>query len=163
MSNKKGKIKVRRAKPGDKGLFLKLWAEYLGDESLLSAGGVPPTAHNMEIFEQIFDGYVSGDFQGVVLLHAEDAILMWGDPGGQLFESPFGRQAQGWGVYVREPFQGKGVASALQTKAVNILRDMKFDTICGNVNPMDEKAVDANREFGFSPGVLLIHYDLKES
>jgi len=163
MGKKDGKIRVRRAKAGDKGLFLKLWAEYLGDESLLAAGGVPPTEHNLEIFEQVFEGYVSGSYDGVVLLHAEDAVLMWGDPGGQLFESAFGRQAQGWGVYVRKSLRGKGVAEALQRKAVNILRDMKFDTVCGNVNPMDEKSVTANAEFGFFPGVMLVHYDLKDS
>jgi GNAT superfamily N-acetyltransferase len=162
MGKKKGKIRIRRAKPEDKKLAMKLWAEYLGNEALINAGGVPPTEHNMEVFGNVFDAYVSGEHDGVVLLHAEDAILMWGDPGGQLFESELGRQAQGWGVYVREKLRGKGVAHAMQTKAVNILRDMKFDSVCGNVNPNDPKSVEANEKFGFEPGVMAVHYKLKE-
>jgi GNAT superfamily N-acetyltransferase len=162
MSKKKGKLRIRRAKPGDKALAMKLWEEYLGTEGLVLAGGAPPTEHNMEVFGNVFDAYVTGEFDGVVLLHAEDAILIWGDPGSQVFESKYGRQAQGWGVYVRESHRGAGVATALQKKAVNILRDMGFDTVCGNVDPEDRKSYEANLEFGFKPGILVVHYDMKE-
>jgi ribosomal protein S18 acetylase RimI-like enzyme len=158
----KGKIRVRRAKPGDKGLFLKLWAEYLGDKKLDEAGGVPVTEHNLSIFEQLFDAYVNEEWQGVVLLHAEDAVLLWGDPGGQLFESSLGRQAQAWGVYVRESYRKKGVADALRSKAVNILRQMEFDTISGHVDPNNEAAYQSVVKFGFNPGALMVSYSLKE-
>jgi GNAT superfamily N-acetyltransferase len=162
MSKKEG-VRVRRARVGDKRLFLKLWTEYLNDQKLLDAGGVPPTEHNMSIFEQLFDSYVSGEYDGVVLLHAEDAVLLWGDPGGQLFESDYGRQAQGWGLYVRDHLRQKGVGEALQRKAVNILKSMQFDVVCGNIDPENKSAYEANIKFGFKPKIMLTYYDLKET
>lgn len=163
-SEKKKRIKIRRAKPGDLGLFKKLWKEYLSDEKLLSVGGVPPTDHNMEVFEHIFNAYVSGEFEGVVLFHAEDAVLMWGDPGGQIFESNYGRQAQGWGTYVKESARKKGISMALQRKAVNILKNMKFDTVVGQVDLENEEAFSSISKLGFvKVGYVPIFYDLRSN
>lgn len=163
MSKKKGKIRIRRAKQADKNLVMKLWAEYLDDKGSDSAGGtVPSSEHNMEVFGNIFDAYVTGEHDGVVLLHAEDAVLMWGDPGGQLFETSLGRSAQGWGIYLRETHRGKGLSAAMRTKAANILKEMGFDSVCGHVDPDNEDALQSAKKFGFKTGGVIVYYDLKE-
>jgi len=162
MSTKK-KIRIRRAKPQDRNLVLKLWGEYLADEGSAAVGGmVPPTEHNMKVFGSIFDAYVSGEHDGVVLLHAEDAVLIWGDPGGQLFETPLGRSAQGWGVYVRKEQRGKGISAALRTKGANILKSMGFESICGQVDLNNDSAWESVDSFGFKVGGTIVYYDLKE-
>jgi len=160
---RKNKIKIRRAKLGDLGLFRKLWEEYLSDEQLLAAGGVAATEHNMEVFERMFNVYVSGDLDGTVLFHAEDGVLMYGDPGELLFENVNGRQANGWGLYVKESARGKGVSTALRTKAVNILRTMGFDSLWSVTDPANEEKYAATIRFGFKPGMRVVHYIMKEN
>jgi hypothetical protein len=163
MSKDKKKIRIRRAKIGDRNLFIKLWTEYLEDNKLREGGVVPPTEHNMEVFTRIFDSYVNGEYEGVVLLHAEDAVLMWGDPGGQLFETEQGRQATAWGAYVKPGDKEDEIMQAIQMKACNILKNMGFDIIHSSLVRADKRNMKFQKDFGFEIQGYLVSKDLRSN
>lgn len=157
----KGKIRVRRAKPQDRKLFLKLYKEYL--EELKDAHGSPlPSERNLEIIGRIFDSYVSGELDGVVLLVAQDAMVLHGEQGAPLFETNLGRIATGWGAYVREELRGQGVSQAMYKRSKKLLRSMGFDHLVGSAYLGVGGGDAATTKFGFNATAKIVSLDLRE-
>jgi len=135
------KIRVREAKPRDRGLFKKLWKSYLEEER--ETGGIMlPTEANIETSAVMFDNYVDGTYEGVVLFVADKAVLMYGDPG-MVFETTLGKVAWGWGIYVHPDFREKGIAKELTKAAVDKLISLGFNRLYGEIRPDKEASTKA--------------------
>lgn len=141
-------MRVRKAKPQDRKLFLKLYKEHL-EELKDTPGTVLPTEENLEKYGNIFDSYVSGELLGVVLLIAQDAFLMHGELGPTIFETNLGKVATGWGTHVREELRGKGASQAMFNRSKKLLREMGFDTLAGSVDVENGGAKRATEKAGF--------------
>jgi GNAT superfamily N-acetyltransferase len=122
------KIKVRKAKVRDRGLFLKLWSEFLSERS---GSLIKNSEKNLETFASIFDSYASGETKGICLFVAEHAVLMWGEFN-PTFDITLNEVAQGWGTFVKEEARGKGVGKAIRKTGKKILKDMGFKHLLGN-------------------------------
>ena len=157
----KGKIRVRRAKPQDRKLFLKLYKEHL-ESVQYEPGRALPTERNLEVIGRVFDSYVSGELDGVVLLVAQDAMLMHGEQGEPLLETNLGRTATGWGIYVRENLRGRGVIQKMYKRSKTLLREMGFDHVYGCVSVDTGPGRRATEKAGFKGSSLLIHLPLAE-
>lgn len=142
------KIRVREAKQRDKGLFRKLWKSYLKDQHK-KGSDILPTAANLDKFELIFEKYVSGEFEGIVLFVADDAVLMWGSQGEPAFETNYKKPATAWGTYVGEKLRGKGVSKELRKIAAQKLREKGFDVAIGIGLKGNEEGLDSGTKFGF--------------
>lgn len=72
------KPRVRVGTPRDRGLFKVLWKTHL--EKQHDAGGlIDPSDSNVERMARIFDFYVGGMADGVVLFVGNDAVLLAGE------------------------------------------------------------------------------------
>ena len=155
------KIRVRKAKPEDRKLFLKLFKEHL--EAIEGEPGrILPTEKNLEVVGRIFDTYVNKDLQGIVLLVAQDAFLIHGEQGPPLFETNLGKTATSWGVYVREPLQRQGVYQAMYKRAKKLLKEMEFDSVIGFVMAEGGPGLGASKKVGFKTTTFMAHLDLHE-
>lgn len=89
-------IRVREAKARDIGLFKKLWLELL-EEQAGKGSIIRPTEKTLTFYEALFDAYVSGRFDGIVLFVADSGVLMWGDSGSPI-EFP-SKAVTNWGIF----------------------------------------------------------------
>jgi GNAT superfamily N-acetyltransferase len=135
------KIRVREAKPRDRGLFKKLWKLYLEEEH--ERGGVVlPTDENVEVAATLFDRYLGEDFDGVVLFVADKAVLMYGDAG-MFYKTSLGKVATPWGIYVDPEVRNLSVATELTKAAVEKLTALGFDHLFGDVLLGNEASIKA--------------------
>jgi GNAT superfamily N-acetyltransferase len=154
-------MRVRRAKPQDRKLFLKLYEEHL-EEVKETPGSFLPTEENLETLGVLFDTYTSGELQGVVLMVAQDAIGLFGEIGSQPFETNLGKTVIGWAVYVRESARGKGVSQAIYKRAKRLLREMGFDYMIGEADIERGGGRRACEKAGFKASSMILHLDLRE-
>ena len=154
-------MRVRKAKPQDRKLFLRLYKEYL-EETVDTPGAILPTDENLILYGNIFDSYVSGELQGVVLLIAQDAFLIHGELGPAVFETNLGRVANGMGTYVREELRGKGASQAMFKRSKRLLREMGFDTLVGGVDAERGGGRKATEKAGFKVASYVTYLNLHE-
>jgi hypothetical protein len=119
------KIRVREAKPRDKGLFKMLWQKFM-EEQHKKGDLALPSEHNLGFYAELFDLYVSGEVDGVVLFVADQAVTMCGDPLSYL-ELRYGRQAYWWGMYVEPENRKLGISNAFHGKMQELLQEKGFD------------------------------------
>lgn len=155
------KIRVREAKLRDKGLFRKLWSQLLEDQ-YEKGSQVLPSENNLDIYEVIFEKYVSGEFPGVVLFVAEDAVLMWGHTGQEALETK-DKIATGWGTYVGPKLRGKGASKELRKVACEKLKELGFEIVMGTTLTGNEEGEVSTEKFGFKKQACVVCYSLKES
>lgn len=135
-------IRVRKAKPTDHGLFSKLWLKML--EAQHEAGStILPNDHNLEVALQLFNAYVDGDLDGVVLFVSDVGVLMWGDLASPYELSIGKRAAYGYGHYVDTEHRGKGIFDSMLGAAMKQLKDMGFDIVLGSTMEKDSHGYDA--------------------
>jgi len=151
------KIRVREAKARDVGLFRKLWADFLQDQAGKGAK-VADSARSLKFFEKLFEIYVMGAYEGTVLLVADKGILMWGDAGSPI-EYKDGKTAMGWGEYVVPVENEAEIRDALETKAIEILREQGFKGVTRAVFHADVDDLDDVWE----PVSLNVYRSLEES
>lgn len=120
------KIRIREAKARDLGLFRKLWKAHL-ELNEKNGSVVCPTDKNLATLETLFEHYVGGGMQGVVLFIADYAVFMAGD--GPAADFNCGKTAHLWGCYV-EP--GKEVGEQLVNEGLKRLKDKGFNTAVFN-------------------------------
>ena len=154
-------MRVRMARPYDLGLFRRLWTEYLV-ESEKQGSMVLANYGNLELFEKMFNDYTTGKKRGVVLFHAHDAVLMWGEGNGSMFSLTLGDVAEAWGGYVSPEKRGLGIGGEMYKVAVKRLRKMGFDHIGGLVQS-NMSAVATAGSAGFKPSGQLYLISLKEN
>jgi len=131
------KIRIRAAKPRDRGLFKKLWKAFL-EEECKGGGIILPTEENLEVSAVLFDSYMDGSFDGVVLFVADKAVLMWGDPG-WTFETSLGKAALFWGIYVDPEYREKDIANELTKAAVDKLKALGFNNLYAEFRKENEQ------------------------
>lgn len=142
MGNEIKRIKVRKAKPGDHGLFKSLWMELLEAQAELGST-IIPNEHNVEAVMSLFNAYVSGDLDGVVLFVANVGVLMYGDMSNP-FETTLGtRAAFGYGQYVKPDHRGRGILDAMMKEALTELKAMGFDVLHGATLEKDSHGLEA--------------------
>lgn len=149
------KIRVRRAKVGDRGLFRKLWKEFLDSQAALGHD-ILSNERNLDFYLKLFDLYMSGDLEGIILFVSEDAVLMWGSNGAAPpLEVRYGKKpALAWGSFVREGHDPK-VGLKLEGKAINILKDLGFDYILRPIFRADKEQIERSEQLGFDPDTVL--------
>lgn len=124
-------LEIRRATPDDRELFLSLWGEFAGD---IRENGYELlwTDRTRDFFGRLFDSYVSGELDGVVLLAGSDGALIWGEVSKEPpYDTAFGRIAYSWGSYLRKPLRRRHISSQMRAIAIKELRYMGFDSILG--------------------------------
>jgi len=123
------KIRVRNATIRDAGLFKKLWMQMLVAQEE-NGHAFKANEKNLDIYEGVFEAYVQGEVEGVVLLVADLGVLMWG--AGSPFDFNVGEKVvTGWGRYVTPEGRGRGISDALIVEAKKQLTDMGFDALVG--------------------------------
>jgi GNAT superfamily N-acetyltransferase len=136
------KIRVRKAKASDHGLFKKLWMELLQAQNELGST-VISDEQSIEPVMQLFTAIIDGDLDGVVLFVADAGVLMYGDAGNPMHLTVGEKVAYGYGHYVRPDARGKGILDAMITEAVKELRAMDFDVILGSTLEKDTHGLAA--------------------
>ena len=131
-------IRVREAKERDLGLFRKLWMGLL-EEQEAKGSTTKATKKTLAVFENIFQAYVEGKYEGIVLFIADKAVLMWGDSGVGIDYSK-GKIASGWGTYVALDARKKGLSKAIRKRGNELLKEKGFSGITGHVIKDDEAA-----------------------
>ena len=116
-------VRVREARDRDIGLFRKLWLSLLTAEA--EKGSIIAPEESIELYETLFNAYVSGTFEGTVLFVADKAVLMWGTTALALRHTP-GRLLTAWGMHV-EPEAPEGVSKALSEAAETWAKEHGFD------------------------------------
>lgn len=119
------RIRVRKAKIRDIGLFKKLWIKLL-DKQSLEGSIVLSNEKTMDFYEKLFNAYVEGILEGIVLFVADKGVLMWGDSA-SLRDYP-GKFIVDWGVYINSDV-GEEVYSALWDHAFEWSKEHKFEGI----------------------------------
>jgi len=154
------KVRVRIAKPTDKGLFKKLWWEYMNSPERKNDDAVV-NDHNLEVFVKLFEAYTSKTLKGVVLLVGEDAVLMHGSMGESPFQTKYDPFAIGFGVYVRPQLRGEGVSQQLYRKSFKILKGQGFRYIIGGV--VETEKIDSHPAIkaGFVPHSMRVQINLE--
>jgi len=120
------KIRVREAKIRDKGLFRKLWMELLQKQEK-EGSIIKPSAQTMEVYDLLFEAYLEGKFEGIVLFVADRGVLMCGDAASP-FDYHAGRMLTFWGVFTTSD-EDKSIQSALMNHVVSWAKEHSFDGI----------------------------------
>lgn len=154
------KLRVRDAKPTDGGLFRKLWIKYL-EEQHQKGNHILPNDHNMDLFEKLFNLYVSDTWDGIVLFIADKAVLMWGEVP-QEFEHNLGRFANGWGTYVDEAIRERGASKLLREAAFDKLREKGFESVQGAVLTGDGVSEGSVYDHNWDKISTICVYDLRD-
>lgn len=130
------KIRVRKAKDGDHGLFKKLWQE-LNEAQFELGSTIIPNEQNLEAMLAMFEAIVSGEQDGVVLFVSDVAVLMWGEMGNP-FETTHGtRIAFGYGHYVAPEQRGRGILDKMTEVAFAKLKEQGFESMAGSLLEKD--------------------------
>lgn len=138
---------IRRATRGDQEVFVELWQEYL-QENYKTGGPLLPNGNNLNAFLRFFTAYTSNKQPGIVLLAAKDnAVLMWG-AAPSVFDSRYGRVAQGWGTYVRPEYRREGWSAKMRKVAMAELAP-RFDTVIGSGALPNEAGIESGVKAGF--------------
>jgi GNAT superfamily N-acetyltransferase len=110
------RVVIRAATADDRGQFIALWAEHLKEGE--QAGDFRrASARTMTFYLALFDCYVSGALEGIVLLHERGGVLLWGEQPASAFDTPGDKIAVGYGTYVVPEARGVGVGSELHEAA----------------------------------------------
>lgn len=141
------KVRVRKAKERDKGLFRKLWQRFMEDNFEMD-GLILPTKNNLDVANFYFDKYVSGEAEGIVLFVANDAVLMWGDDLSPI-ETRLEKSAQGWGVYVAPERRRQGVSMVIREEGKKMLRNMGFTHVLGSTTEKNDPSYQSSVKVGF--------------
>jgi GNAT superfamily N-acetyltransferase len=141
------KVRVRKAKPRDLGLFRKLWQKFMEDNYELGHL-VLPSKQNLDVACIYFDKYVSGEAEGIVLFVANDAVLMWGDDLSPI-ETRLEKPAQGWGVYVAPQRRRQGVSMIMREEGKKMLIEMGFTHVTGSTTLQNNPSYDSSVKLGF--------------
>lgn len=124
----------RLATDGDRGLFHKLWSEFLA-ESEKAGGEILATTENLGIYTLLFKAYVTEKTKpGVVVIHDNDAVLMWGQNLNP-FETIWGNYFQGWGTYVAPQSRGRGISTHMRVLAADQCKNLGAEFIIGGIAP----------------------------
>lgn len=142
------KIRVREAKLRDVGLFKKLWAESL-QQGAKAGSIVAATERTLDAYVKLFNVYVEGDYEGIVLFVADKGVLMWGCAGSPMDYSA-GRMITDWGFYATSE-SSEDIQRALLEHALGWATDHKFNGILTEVHG------DSKHPAGFEP-VLTVLY-----
>lgn len=154
------KIKVRKAKPRDRGLFLKLYKKFAEDE-YKKGSSIPVTKNNIELYGAYFDAFTSGDLDGVILIFRENAFVMYGEIGSAFdYEK---KQANSFAIWVDEEYRGKGIAQILRDKAFKYLKEKGFETVIGVNMSNNKKAIESSKVSGFKVVGYMVEKDLEET
>lgn len=129
-------MRVRVAKKQDKKLFLRLFVEYLQAVKDYP-GAIKLTDRTLETFDKLFDLYLDREFDGIILLVAQDCFLMQGEQP-QPYDTNFGKTAFCWGAYARESLAEKGAYQAMQKRALVLLKAMGFDSVMGHAYGVED-------------------------
>lgn len=152
---------IRQATRADFPTFLRLWLDFLQDQQE-QGGDMLSTPKTISFFTLLFSAYVTGVRKGIVLLHEDCGVMLWGEG---LADLPYDTQndlcANGWGVFVSPEFRRKGISRALYQHGSKMLREMGFSTMFAGAS-LKNKAGQANlisEGFRFSQigGVLRIN------
>jgi hypothetical protein len=147
------KIRVREAKPRDIGLFKKLWAEHL--EASAKAGSIiAATEKTLDVYVKLFNMYLAGDYEGVVLFVADKGVLMYGDAGAPL-EHVHGRMVTDWGHYSTSGAP-EGLEDALQTHAQAWAVEHGFDGV------LVDAYGESKHPAGFTPVITVLYKALEK-
>jgi hypothetical protein len=151
------KLRVREAKARDVGLFRKLWADFLRDQ-VEQGAKVADNARSLKFFEKLFEIYVMGAYEGTALLVADKGILMWGDAGSPI-EYTAGKTAIAWGSYVAPVENRVEIYAALETRALEVLREKNFKGVTRSVFQAEVDDLDD----AWEPVSLGVYRTLEES
>lgn len=140
---------IRNAVAEDRELFLSLWSEFARD---IRGNGYELiwTDRTERFFGRLFDSYVSRELDGVVLLAGSDGALIWGEIGKEpLFDTTFGRIANGFGTFIRSEFRGIGLSTRMRQMAARQLCEMGFDSVVGAARHENAAGYGSSLAFGF--------------
>lgn len=143
-------VPIRHATAEDRSLFMELWKEFALD---IRGNGYELlwTPRTEAFFGGLFDAYLSKDLDGVVLLAGSDGALIWGEIGKEpLFDTTFGRIANGFGTYVRRSLRGIGLSRRMREIAAADLYAMGFDCVLGAARHENVAGYESSLAFGFS-------------
>lgn len=118
-------IRVREAKIRDIGLLKKLWTKLL-EKQKEEGSIIKVNEKTLNFYENLFNVYVTGEHEGLVIFVADKGVLMWGDPGSPL-DLP-GKLIMAWGVYIEPEFE-ELIKKPLFEYALNWLKEHKFTGI----------------------------------
>lgn len=126
---------VREATLSDRSHFCSIYMEFLKDQH---EGGshLLPTLHNLFLFRELFESYVSGSLYGLCIFwwpQEDDSpsgvVLAGEDQFPSDWDTDLGKTANLWGVYVQPTHRGQGITMKLFQRSLEIGRDMGIETI----------------------------------
>jgi hypothetical protein len=118
------KIRVREAKARDIGLFKKLWGEMLEKQDSV-------IENDSGLYEDLFNAYVDGKLNGVVLFVADKAVLMWGGHVSPL-KYP-NKPVVAWGMYATGD-SAEAIEVALKKHAVEWSKKNDYESLLVQVS-----------------------------
>jgi GNAT superfamily N-acetyltransferase len=122
----------RLAQKEDRPDFLRLWMEFL-EEGAAQGSHLLADDHNLGLFRQYFDAYVSGERRGVAAFWrlevdaANEAVVLAGEQFGVSnwhLDTP--EFATLWGIYVAQDHRGEKRGLELEKFGIKYLRRMGF-------------------------------------
>jgi GNAT superfamily N-acetyltransferase len=166
MAKKKNKeIKFRVGIARERGLFRKLWKEFLEEEYEKGKGNpitIMPTEKNLDTYCYLFDQYTSDAVPGFALFYREDAVHLCGYNGvGFETEKGDAKTAQSFGTYVRPAFRGKGISGLIYLKSEEICKQKDMPIIVGSVRSSNKESMSSVEKANWKVYGHILYKDLR--
>lgn len=149
----------RAATLADGAAFRKLLMAHLR-EMRAKGSEIHPTDRSADFYCGLFDRYVTGRADGVVVMADDVGFSMAGDATLPL-DSDFGKTAIGWGTYVAPEARGAGLGNELRRVLRAALRERGFQTVLGGTHIGDLVALASVQHTGWKPYQLQGFDDLR--
>lgn len=152
-------VTVQPATQADVAAFRRLLVAHLR-EMRTKGSEIQPTDRTADFYCGLFDRYVGGGADGVVVMADDVGFSMAGDATLPL-DSDFGKTAIGWGTYVVPGERGAGLGNELRRVLRAELRERGFQTVLGGTHIGDLVALASVRHTGWRPYQLQGYDDLR--
>ena len=158
----------RDARKQDLPEFIQLWTEFI-EELALVGGEFVADENTLRDVRNLFDAYVSGALNGLVVLYeppggGPQGVGFIGETRGTpaIRGSTTGRVAHGWGIYIRPAHRKLHIAKALQENIGRKLIKLRFDTVSYTILTDNQAGVASAECVGMKPHAVVYHQRLKD-
>jgi len=139
---------ITLATPANRSRVTDLTKAYLEEIAELGSE-LLPTERTLAAFGRFFDGFVSGQWPGAVVV-CDGGFTMAGQLGPEpLFDTKPGPMAYGFGTYVEPRWRRRGLAGAMRAVLRDELRRQGFGAISGAAHHFNGAGIESVRSLPF--------------